>query len=410
VRPRLRTDGFTASRWTSQSPQARYLHPTRTALVLPDELGILVKATRDGDPLEVNGFRVCSENFQKPNPDHTQEVRGSSPLAPTIHCSPTLGIVANDRIKNQESRAGIPSSNLLFPSPQEPLKEGLLNNLFYDVRDREAARVGDRRLKWLYELGAKPLSDAKPTDDGFVFAGARGIEDYRTLLAPFPRMRDRPEERAKLLDLNKVLDALEDAKVRVPTPRTWRLSLDSRIPADLKYPLFVRTGRSSWKLGGQISKVRNEPELIAEMEALRRAIQWDAIILAREWVDLAPAGAGAYGNIPQEVRVWIVDGKPFAWSFHYLQVVADPSGFPPSEDDLDKLRELAGGIGKAFKSRCVMADFAKLKKGGWIFIEAGPGSAAGTAHEGVFRSVAQKLSELRAQFRGDAVGGLFAEN
>jgi hypothetical protein len=25
--------------------------------------------------------------------------------------------------------------------------------LFYDPRDREAARMGDRRLKWLYELG-----------------------------------------------------------------------------------------------------------------------------------------------------------------------------------------------------------------------------------------------------------------
>src|SRR5262245_6027456 len=204
-------------------------------------------------------------------------------------------------------------------------------NLFYDVRDREAARVGDRRLKWLYELGARPISEANPGDAGFVFAGARELDDYRRLVAPFPGMRDRPEDRAPLLELDKVLDALHQSGVEVPTPRTWRLALDARIPPDLKYPLFVRTARSSWKLGGQISKVRNERELIAEMEALRRAIQWDAIILAREWVDLAPAGAGVYGKIPQEIRVWIVDGAPIAWSFHYLQVISDPAGFPPGK-------------------------------------------------------------------------------
>lgn len=190
--------------------------------------------------------------------------------------------------------------------------------IFYDSRDRAAARAGDRRLKWLFELGAQPLEEATAKDRGFVFAGARAIEDYRNLLAQFPHLRDQPNDREPLLELDKVLEALEVVGIDVPTPRTWLIPLDAPIPRDLRYPLFVRTARSSWKLGGQISKVRNEPELVAEMEALRRAIQWDAVILAREWVDLAPAGAGAYGKIPQEVRVWIVDGVPFAWSFHYL--------------------------------------------------------------------------------------------
>jgi hypothetical protein len=279
--------------------------------------------------------------------------------------------------------------------------------LFYDVRDREAARVGDRRLKWLYELGARPISDASPVDAGFVFAGARDLDDYRRLVAPFPKMRDRPEDRGPLLELDKVLDALQQAGIDIPTPRTWRLALDARIPSDLKYPLFVRTARSSWKLGGQISKVRNERELIAEMEALRRAIQWDAVILAREWVDLMPAGAGVYGKIPQEIRVWIVDGNPFAWSFHYLQVLRDPSGFPPSKADLRMLQDLAAQVGKAFRSRCVVADFAKLRKGGWIFIEAGPGSAAGTAHGAVFTGVARTLAGERVMIQADHVGGLF---
>jgi hypothetical protein len=88
-------------------------------------------------------------------------------------------------------------------------------------------------------------------------------------------------------------------------------------------------------------------------------------------------------------------------------VIADPSGFPPSKRDLDKLRDLAGEIGKAFKSRCVVADFAKLRKGGWVFIEAGPGSAAGTAHEKVFCAVARKLSEGGGMSAKDAVGGVF---
>lgn len=280
-------------------------------------------------------------------------------------------------------------------------------NLFYDPRDRDADRHGDRRLQWLYELGARPISDATSRDAGFLFAGARPIQDYRELVRRLPVIRDRPGEREPLLKLDDVLDALEQAKVDVRTPQTWRLQLDSPIPENLKFPLFVRTARSSWKLGGQISKVRNRPELEAEMESLRRAIQWDATILAREWMDLAPAGSGVYGKIPQEVRVWIIDGNPLAWSFHYLQMLSTPAGFPPKAKDLSSLRENASKIAKAFGSRGVVADFAKLRSTAWVFIEAGPVSAAGTAHEGVFRAVAMKLKGLKPQEVSGEVGGLF---
>lgn len=278
--------------------------------------------------------------------------------------------------------------------------------LFYDPRDRVAARHGDKRLHWHFELGAKPIEEARSEDEGFLFAGARGLEDYRALVDRLPKLRDRPEERAPLLELDDVLDALEAAKVRVPTPRTWRIDLDDPIPKDLLYPLFVRTDRSSWKLGGQISKVRNEAELVAEMQGLRRAIQLDARILAREWIDLAPAGSGVYGKFPQEIRVWIVDGRPFAWSFHYLQALSTPAGFPPKREDLDLLWRYASDVAAAFRSRGVVADFARLRKGGWIFIEAGPISAAGTAHEGVFRAVARKLAGGSPEPVADAVGGL----
>jgi len=279
--------------------------------------------------------------------------------------------------------------------------------LFYDTRDRIAARHGDRRLQWLFEMGARPVDEASPKDEGFLFAGVRPMDDYRELVRNRPLLRDRPEDREPLLELDKVLAALEAAKVTVPTPRTWRIPLDAPIPKDLKYPLFVRTAKSSWKLGGQISKVRNQAELVAEMDALRRAIQWDAAILAREWVDLAPAGSGVYGKYPQEVRVWIIDRKPFAWSFHYLQALSTPAGFPPKEKELASLKELASDVARAFRARGVVADFAKLRSGGWIFIEAGPVSAAGTAHEEVFRAVSFMLVGRKGEPLTSAVGGLF---
>src|SRR5207245_3490350 len=133
-----------------------------------------------------------------------------------------------------------------------------------------------------------------------------------------------PEERAPLLRLDTVLETLQRAEVNVPTPKTWYLPLDMPLPEDLTFPLFVRTAESSWKLGGRISRVRNRVELEEEAASLRRALGWDALILAREWLDLAVAGEGRYGPVPQEVRVWIVDGVPFAWSFHYLNVLQHP--------------------------------------------------------------------------------------
>jgi hypothetical protein len=101
-----------------------------------------------------------------------------------------------------------------------------------------------------------------------------------------------------------------------------------------------------------------------------------------------------------------VDGVPFAWSFHYLHVVDSPRGFPLSTEDLTALRSLAGKVGSAFRSRLVVADFARGHEGGWWFIEAGPGSCAGTAHETVFKAVASRLRGEEPSLRGDAVGGL----
>jgi len=203
------------------------------------------------------------------------------------------------------------------------------------------------------------------------------------------------------------LDALDRAGVDVPTPRTWRVPLDAELPYDLTFPLFVRTAFSSLKLGGRVSKVRTRPQLQSEMGKLRRALGWDALILAREWCELSPAGQSVYGPVPQEVRTWVVDGTPHAWSFHYLNVVAEPEGFPPSPSDLQTLAALSRRVGSAFRSRLVVADFARDVRGNWIFIEAGPGSCAGTAYEHVFKSVASRLRGEHDRFTGNDTGGVF---
>ena len=83
-----------------------------------------------------------------------------------------------------------------------------------------------------------------------------------------------------------------------------------------------------------------------------------------------------------------------------------PKGFPPSAADLMTLTHLAGQVASAFGSRLVVADFARGLDGRWWFIEAGPGSCAGTAHEAVFKAVACRLQGERAGPEVDAVGGL----
>src|SRR5262249_32081091 len=252
--------------------------------------------------------------------------------------------------------------------------------LYYDERDDKFHEArGSQILYWLDDLGAKPLTEARPDDEGLLFAGARPMADYRQLVAGKPFLRDRPEDRGPLMELDSVLDGLSAASVPVPTPKTWRLPLDGPLPKDLTFPLFVRTALSSWKFGGRISRVRSLAELESESAELRRAFGWDAVILARAWHEFAEAGQSVYGPVVQEVRVWIVDQLPFAWSFHYLNVVREPRGFPPSGDDLRAVAEMAADVGRAFRSRLLAADFARQKNGEWIFIEAGPGSFAGTA-------------------------------
>jgi hypothetical protein len=154
-----------------------------------------------------------------------------------------------------------------------------------------------------------------------------------------------------------------------------------------------------------VSRVKNLRQLEEEAGLLRRAFQWDATIIARQWLEFAPAGSWRYGNAPQELRVWIVDHVPAAWSFHYLRAVPRPAGFPPAAEDLRTLARYAAEIGPLFRSRLVAADFARTKSGKWYFLEAGAGACSGTAHEAVFKAVARRLMQQPADAEGDAVGG-----
>src|SRR5262249_2847196 len=87
-----------------------------------------------------------------------------------------------------------------------------------------------------------------------------------------------------------------------------------------------------------------------------------------------------------------------------------PCGFPPSLADLQALMWMAREVGRAFRSRLVAADFARQPNGKWIFIEAGPGSCAGTAHEAVFKAVAARLQGQEFPLPSDKVGGGFIYN
>jgi hypothetical protein len=62
---------------------------------------------------------------------------------------------------------------------------------------------------------------------------------------------------------------------------------------------------------------------------------------------------------------------------------------------------------KARLPGCARLKQPDVKGGG--FVEAGPGSCAGTAHEGVFKAVAARLCSEPLSIRPSAVGGTFED-
>jgi hypothetical protein len=278
--------------------------------------------------------------------------------------------------------------------------------LLYDKSDLpHAKRLRDDRFKWLQTLGVAEILKTHLDEEGYFFGYQHGDEHYRRLVGDRPFVLDRPEHRQELICLDDVLKRLSERAINVPTPKTWVIGVDDDLPADLTFPLFVRTPESSWKRGGTQARVKNPKELIDEMALLRRAFGWDTSILARQWIEVAVVGKFMFGDAPQEVRVWIVDHRPVAWSFHYLHVVPNPKGFPPKDKELASLAEMAARISSAFGAHLIVADFVRDRMGKWFFLEAGPGAAAGTAHEAVFKFVARTIQGTHSRLIGDSVGG-----
>ncbi len=134
--------------------------------------------------------------------------------------------------------------------------------LFYDSDDfPDAKKLKDERLKWLQEIGATDLQEADPQATGFLFGYWHGAGHLQRLGERYPNIRDRPEEKEELIRLDRILERLAEQGIEVPTPRTWVLRVDEEPPADLEFPLFVRTPVSSWKRGGDQAKVRNLKQL-----------------------------------------------------------------------------------------------------------------------------------------------------
>ena len=148
--------------------------------------------------------------------------------------------------------------------------------LFYDVRDEEIAdRRGDRRLYWLGDLGAAPLTEAGPDDEGFIFAGARPTEDDRRLVARLPRLRDHPEEREPLLRLDSVLAALAVSAMLADELR--------------RYELLIQ------KLTGYVRHVAS-PDVVLAARLVRGI---DEVAADRAWTRAAPPRNS--GNVPDRV-------------------------------------------------------------------------------------------------------------
>lgn len=278
--------------------------------------------------------------------------------------------------------------------------------LIYVEEDQKFLEAcGSKQLFWLDDLGAIPYRETNPETKGYLFSSARLIEDYEKLVSPRPGIMDRPATRIILGDIWKTLEVINSAKTTIETPKTWKIGLEESLPEEVSFPLFVRTIERSWKMGGGNSKVENRQQFENEASDLRYAYGWDSEIVAREWLDLAIAGKGMYGSVPQEVRVWCIRGVAEFWSFHFMHEIDDPTGFPISDADKDLLRSQANELAKLFDSRFMVCDFAKLTSGDWAFIEAATASNAGTSHESVFKAAASSLIDQPFDLVEDKFGG-----
>lgn len=262
-------------------------------------------------------------------------------------------------------------------------------DLFYDERD-DSGTTG-QRLSWLEDVGARPSAECDGEAEGFLFSASADAEDYCRLIAGRPHLEDQPGDRLPLLSLLDVQKKIQSAQLGVPCARIFGRASEID-PDQISYPALIR---SDVTLSESCLK-----DPIHNAAALRQAIQAlpnPEQSLVQSWVALKGDSEGEIDCL----RLWLVHGRPRAWS----QENASPA---PAQSVLQLLRQVAGQkIAPLYGTQCLVIDFAPLESGGWIFYDAGPGSKALTRHEDVFKSVALRILGRRRVFERNDESGVF---
>jgi len=66
--------------------------------------------------------------------------------------------------------------------------------LLYEAKHFERCeKLGDQRYLWLDDLGAAPLHEATPDEEGFLFSLDAGTDEYAEMLCPYANIQERPK-------------------------------------------------------------------------------------------------------------------------------------------------------------------------------------------------------------------------
>jgi hypothetical protein len=261
-------------------------------------------------------------------------------------------------------------------------------DLYYDERD-EARQFGPR-LSWLEDVGALPSALCDGEAEGFLFSFSNNADDYCRLIAGRPHLDDQPGDRIPLLTLSSVSEKIIASGVKIPLARTWLV--DSNLDLNsLSYPVLVRPNRPF--LDRHITEAVYEDRK-ALGAALERKDSRDLVV--QSYIVLQP---GLMDKIAR-FRVWVIDQKAHGWSLENQKET-------PTLSDRQILRQASESIAPFFGTRLLTIDFARLKAGGWVLFEAGPGSMARSEHEELFKSVALTLAGRRSSFRQNSLGGCY---
>lgn len=257
--------------------------------------------------------------------------------------------------------------------------------LYYDEGDEKDQRPSARqRLTWLEDSGALALNHAGDYDEGFVFSLECTDMGYRRVISGRPELDDQAGDRNMLIRWDWVLEHCQRRALAVPCPR-WQSLTSSEVRDALADSAWRPSFQGPWQLRSPAcfaplqGPFQNPDELKQALTAWRwlrdGELEWPLMILAA---------------LPKEslrLRVWLISGQATAWSLeHPLQ----PSQ-RPSRQELKLLAQVSERLCEFYSSKLVVFDFLRLSSG-WVFCDAGPGSAALSCRAQVYRAVLSKLA------------------